>query len=437
MSGNNSENQENHHLSPLKTEQDGNKICWSPRFEFDAPRYTNFSSIKFRETRRLLIKLVLNQEDPEESEEAKSEEIPAVFDDESDSEAFEDLISFTLREDSDSSDIDEWFHRFHPLHEPLRPMTPPGPLISPEKLFTFKPQQSLKASPLKLNSSGGASPKILNTVNCELNTPSKGPNTRIGLRSKPARVLKTNNINNSFDSSPSSLVRSNFSTSTNNHPLSSPTRTQRGSSLRDSGAVLTASPIRSNIVSTDINLLSSPIRTHTNLAVSPVRTNQNFVMSSPLKQQHHNMTPSHRLSSTSNPSSVTLSVSSLTKTFYNETMPRLSSPTNRTEQNDSNLTQASSPLKTKLKFSEGTSSPLRKAVGILQLEEEAPMVLKSTNSLKKRFTDKMAIKIEPKKHRPTVNEELEDIKKLLSQHNNRIRPHNSSNNNTNNNKKKS
>jgi hypothetical protein len=435
MSENNSDNQENRQLSPLKTEEEGNKICWSPRFEFDAPRYTNFSSIKFRETRRLLNKLVLNQEDPEESEETKNEEIPAVLNDESDSEAFEDLISFTLREDSDSSDIDEWFHRFHPLHEPLRPMTPPGPLISPEKLFfTFKPQQSLKASPFNFNSSGVASPKTFNTVNCELNTPSKGPNTRIGLRSKPARVLKTSNINNSFDSSPSSLVRSNFSTnfstSTNNHPLSSPTG---GSSLRDSGAILTASPIRSNMGSTNINLLSSPKRTHTNLAASPVRTNLNFIMSSPLKQQHHNMTPSHRLSSTSDASSITLSVSSLTKTFYNETIPRLSSLTNRTEQNDSNVTQANSPLKAKLKFSEGTSSPLRKAVGILQLEEEAPMVLKGTNNLKKRFTDKTAIKTDPKKHRPTVNEELEDIKKLLSQHNNRIRPHSKNNNN---NKKK-
>lgn len=422
MSENNSENQENRRLSNLKpTEEDENKICWSPRFEFDAPRYTNFSSVKFRETRRLLNKLVLNQEETEpEPEPERTEE--NLVNDESDSEAFEDLISFTLRENSDSSDIDEWFNRFHPLHEPLRPMTPPGPLISPEKLFVFKPQQSLKASPLKLNSSGDASPKTSTTVNCELNTPSKGPNTRIGLRSKPARVLKSNNINTSFDSSPSSLVRSNFST--NNDPLSSPTR----STLRDSNI---KSPIRSSPIRPNISLLPSPIRTNTNIACSPVRINQNFIMSSPLKQQyqHQSMTPSRRLSTASNASSITLSVSSLTKTFYNDPMARVSSPTKKAEQHEA--APHNSPLKMKTKFSEGISSPLRKAVGVLQLEEEPPAPVVSSNNLKKRLTDGPLtnVKIEPKKHRPTVNEELEDIKKLLSQHNNRIRPHNHHNNN--------
>ena len=398
MSENNSENQENQSrpLSPLKIEEN-DKICWSPRFEFDAPRYTNFSSIKYRETRRLLNKLVLNQEDPEEEEPPeklrKCQEIPTFSSDESDSEAFEDLISFTLREDSDSSDIDEWFTRFHPLHEPLRPITPPGPLISPEKLFIFKPQQSVKASPLKLSSSGGASPKISNTMNCELNTPSKGPNTRIGLRSKPARVLKSNNSNTSFDSSPSSLMRSNFSS--NNNPLSSPTRTSTA------------------------NLLNN------NLAVSPIRTNQNFLMSSPLKPMPIS-TPS-RLSTASNASSITLSVSSLTKTFYNEPMPPrcTSSPTIQSENNLSKLFPPNSPLKTKTKFSEGASSPLRKAVGILQLEEE-PSLSSTSINLRKRLTDETTTKVEPKKHRKAVkiDADLEDIKKLLSQHNNRIRPHN-------------
>ena len=79
----------------------------------------------------------------------------------------------------------------------------------------------------------------------------------------------------------------------------------------------------------------------------------------------------------------------------------------------------------KTKLSEGTSSPLRKAVGILQLEEEPS--LSSTNiNLRKRLTDETTTKVEPKKHRKAVkiDADLEDIKKLLSQHNNRIRPHN-------------
>lgn len=408
MSENNSEKNENcPPLSPLKTEENEN-FCWSPRFEFDAPRYTNFSSKKFKETRRLLNKLVLNREDCEEGQDelvSKRENISNFIADESD---FEDLISFTMGQDSDSSEIDEWFNRFHPLHEPLRPMTPPGPLISPEKLFTFKPQQSLKASP----KSG---------VNCELNTPSKGPNTRIGLRSKPARVLKSNSSTGSFDSSPSSLVRSNFSTNHNNNSLSSPTRNH--------------SPVRTN-------LLSSPIRNHSpikNLS-SPIRNfSSNFIQSSPLKQQNVQQnrqnsvisTPT-RLSSTSNTSSITLSVSSLTKTFYYDPMPSVSSPTIQSDL----IKPSNSPLKMKTKFSEGVSSPLRKAVGILQLEDEHPFNPNNNgNNLKKRLTETLPNN-EVKRHRPVkIEAELEDIKKLLSQHNNRIRPHNSHNNN--NNKKKS
>ena len=272
MSENTPEPQENGQLSSVEDE----KVCWSPTFEFDAPRYTNFSSKKFQEMRKLLNKLVLNQE--EDSEEV--EDVNIILSPQDDKiideseEDFQDLISFTLREDSDSSDIDEWFNRFHPLHEPLRPMTPPGPLISPEKLFIFKPttvQNSLKASPLKLNSPSST------VSNCELNTPSKGPNTRIGLRSKPARVLKPNQnqTGSNFNSSPSSLVRSNFS----GRLLSSPTKTN----------------------------VSSPIR---------IDQNQNRKNFSPVKQNNL-MTPT-RLSATSNASSITLSFSSLTKTFYNE-----------------------------------------------------------------------------------------------------------------------
>lgn len=409
MSENNPETvHENGQLSPIKTEEN-DKICWSPRFEFDAPRYANFSSNKFRETRRLLNKLVLNQDD-DSSEDSKESRIndnntAITTDFNSDSDGFEDLISF----DSDSSDIDEWFNRFHPLHEPLRPMTPPGPLISPEKLFVFRPQPlNLKASPLKLNSADANSPK-LSAVNCDLNTPSKGPNTRIGLRSKPARVLKSNNnlSNSSFNSSPSSLVRSNFSNNQNSNnssdnPLSSPTRRN-----------LVNSPVRSNI-------LSSPIRTNQNnmaLLSSPFKNISR--LSSPIRQQQQQstLTPS-RLSSTSNASSMTLSVSSLTKTFYNEQMSIVSSPTRQTNCDfDTN-----SPLKMKTKFSEGISSPLRKAVGILQLEEEESK--NQNNNLKKRLTSTNET-ILTKKHRPAkIDAELEDIKKLLSQHNNRIRPSN-------------
>lgn len=394
MDTENTSDTENVPLSPLKTAEKDDKessesCCWSPRFEFDAPRYTNFSSKKYRETRKLLNKLVLNREDDAELESKTTGDIDAT-----DTNYCDDIVNITEIEDhevilddisDDSSEIDEWFNRFHPLQEPLRPMTPPGPLISPEKISfnSFKSAVSLnlKASPLKL---GNQSPRI------ELNTPSKGPNTRIGLRSKPARVLKGSNTS-------SSSTSTNTNTNTENRYYSN-----GGGSLNSSPSSL----IRTNFTNSPpiqrspIKLTSSPIRNHQ----SPIITNLN----SPIKQNTHNLMTPTRLSINSTVSSVTLSVSSLTKTFYNS--------------DNNQITEPTSPLKMKTKFSEGTASPLRTAVGILQIEEIDTVSVgskkRSTETGKKSFTN------EPPKKTKSMNAELEDIKKLLSQHNNRIRPNN-------------
>lgn len=339
--------------------------CWSPRFEFDAPRYTNFSSKKYRDTRRLLNKLVLNQESETETTDNTSD--IAIVKTEDNSELPQEDDELFMWDFEDSSDIDEWFDRFHPLHEPLRPSTPPGPLISPEKRFysptlsnVFRPQ-SLKASPLKLDFSSDIPSKASPLVNNSINTPSKGPNTRIGLRSKPARVLKPNG---SFNSSPTT-TKSDFS-------------------------------------STAININSSPIRT-------PARAS---MASSP----------------------ITLSVSSLTKTFYSNDVLSLASPGSKSPTKSIytngavSLIPSSSPLRMKTKFSEGTASPLRTAVGILQLEEPPQQ-----SEFKKRLTSTTTTAVVEIKQKtvkkPKIEAELEDIKKLLSQHNNRIRPHTASQSN--------
>lgn len=407
---NNSKNDQlNEKEFDLETEE---KICWSPRFEFDAPRYTNFTSKKYRETAKLLNKLVLNKDDEDCKYSGSGSDSESELELDTKETFYE--LDMNMVGSSDSDDIDEWFNRFHPLHEPLRPMTPPGPLISPERSFFKLGSQSLRASPLKLDFSADKPMQIHSPRGRELNTPSKGPNTRIGLRSKPARVLKGGN-NNSIDSvdnlsnncvaggngnnssihsSPSSLKRTNFApNNTNRSPVrlnyNSPVRLQQQQQQNNSPTRLQPqnySPTRSN---------NSPI-----------------VRSSPIKSL---MTPT-RLSISSTTSSITLSVSSLTKTFY-----KTDTETNTDTNNVNSLTQQqlleqstlSSPLKMKTKFSEGTSSPLRKAVGILQLED-------ASNNPRKRVNE--TLQDSNKKLRRSVNAELEDIKKLLNQHNNRIRP---------------
>lgn len=379
-------------------EESSGNICWSPRFEFDAPRYTNFSSKKYRETRRLLNKLVLNQ-DPEGTETEDDKE--SIVDNDSnnmDTTMTTDNDLF-MWEVEDSSEIDEWFDRFHPLHEPLRPSTPPGPLISPEKralgilnspTSIFRPQ-SLKASPLKLDFSSDLPSKASPMINTALNTPSKGPNTRIGLRSKPARVLKPNG--SSFNSSPVTTTTS------------------------------ASSPKKEFTTVTGIN--SSPSRT-------PVRLSSARDSVTRLSNARESNT---RLSNAS--SSITLSVSSLTKTFYNNDL-LLSSPNKSPTRSPIKSQIPNSPLRMKTKFSEGTASPLRTAVGILQLDEpQEPVNFKKRLPAQPENTPNSVQPLKPVK-KQKIEVELEDIKKLLSQHNNRIRPHNhhhTQDNNSNNKRK--
>ena len=391
-------------------------ICWSPRFEFDAPKYTNFCSKKYRETGKLLNRLILSQEDAGDDDKKKKlagekeETKVQLFSKDDIFIKYDDDDKYSSPSDSDSIEIDEWFNRSHPLHEPLRPMTPPGPLISPERTTNKNNFKSLWTSPLKLDFSKDPSASMRNSPRCELNTPSKGPNTRIGLRSKPARVLKSSQSSSigsggigivigsdsiggtSISSSPSSLIKTNFSNNLNNN---SPN---------------VRSPIR------NLNY------------TSPIKQSQSLLMTTPTK------------SSVASPtSSLTLSVSSLTKHFYDNDHHQsvLNSPI-----------KIDSPLKMK-SISKSTiarsfpeASPLRKDVGIdiLQIEEEkqtnpkkrsnpveskiAPVVLSKPTSPATSSTENS------KKQRPfpsRIDAELADIKKLLSQHNSRLRPNHQNN----------
>jgi hypothetical protein len=409
---------------PTENEEE-EKFFICPQIEFDAPRYTNFSSAKFVETRKLLNKIVLDKDDDEGNEDEAVSSSPKNEDED---EEFEKEFKKFFDDYSSDADMDEWFSRFHPLHEPLRPMTPPGPLISPEKTAVFNnngynPERfitnsnkfsSLKASPLKLlpanSSSTASSPfkskspfKSPKPPNNFLNTPSKGPNTRIGLRAKPARILKPSidggGSGGSLNSSPTkTFTSSNNFNDSNNFTFNS----------------------NSNLIPTN----HSPLRSK----MTTMESNQ----SSPTP-----LTPK-RLSSASDSSFASLKVSSLTKSsFLVNNNSNIKNSTTNYHQDNIN----SSPLK--MKFSGGTASPLSKAVGILQLQNDDTILQSpppqqqhllrkkrsspsesSENSLNKKFLDK----------RPRAQQsELEDIKKLLSQHNSRLRPNHNNNNNNNNN----
>ena len=346
----------------------------------------------------------------------------------------DDEISLTSgTSDSSSSEIDEWFTRFHPLHEPLRPTTPPGPLISPERRGGSRllGQLCLKASPLKLEteSFGVSSSFPQSPSNSKsgpfINTPSKGPNTRIGLRSKPARVLKSssgpstsNSPSKSFiNSSPSSLIRTtNFF--------------QDSNTARRSSNSLSSFSLSPNRSASNRSVPVSPIRSasHRSDLVSPIRSAAYSPLFSPtprtpLKSQS---IQSHSPSLSSTDSTISLSVSSLTKNGLAREL--ISSPIKQ-GLSSSMYAPPSSPLKMKSKYSEGCASPLRNSIGVLQLQ---PEVIKrkrpphTVDSIDKQTT---VIPSNPVKNRkqPKIDAELEDIKRLLSQHNSRIRPNHNNN----------
>ena len=423
------------------------QICWSPRYEFDAPRYTNFGSNKYRETRRILNKLILGETEanPEEQKSVEDKmEVDVEMNHMLDSDDELSELSLT-RSPSSSSDsgIDEWFDRFHPLHEPLRPMTPPGPQISPERRGNLRSFIGLNASPLKLDTDGLSS-SFTQSPNASVNTPSKGPNTRIGLRSKPARVLKSSNgpasssaspTKSFMNSSPSSLMRGAnfFHELENRSSAKSPIRSSAMSPVRKSltsvrnstisGAVSnTTSPVRNSFIrnaaispirASNMSPTQSPVKSRIN-AMSPVRNTANI---SPVRNQPQT-SPSLLLSSTSS----VISLSGLARDIL--ISPVKNAPT--------------SPLKMKSKYSEGTASPLRNSIGVLQLQAETivtkkrpadpvpdvPNVPKESVSHVPNVSNAAGANTASAKIRkhPKIDAELEDIKKLLSQHNSRIRP---------------
>ncbi len=302
-----------------------------PQFEFDAPRYKNFCLKKWRPTRKLLNKIVLkieeSEEEEEEDEEVESTSQESAFTD-GVTEEFSFLMNFEDAEhilskssvdegETDYEELDAWFNRFHPLHEPLRPMTPPGPLLSPERSSTqHRPLRSFAFQPRSSTGPSFASPTRSSITGPSITTP---------LRPVASSPLK--------------------------QPLSSPKYSPKHSPL--------SSPIKSR-------LLSSPVRNF-----SPL-TRISFLNSSPTRS------------------------------------PLTAAPF------------AVAPVKIGLKA---------KAARVLKPESQdsspiEPVIVKpiEPESLKRMHSETQIIDHSKRPKLKSSNVDLDDIKKLLNQHNNRIRP---------------
>lgn len=152
------------------------------KFDFDAPQFEDFTKKNYQIHKRYLEEIVL----PEDQRSHWN-------------------VEEVLEEINEESDlVDEcWFQREHREHEPTSPLTPAGPLITPENT-TFRQSIDLTGTPLSrpvykespLGSSIRRSPKNSSCCNSPSTPKSSGP-SKLGLRAKPIRILQSNAFNSS------------------------------------------------------------------------------------------------------------------------------------------------------------------------------------------------------------------------------------------------
>lgn len=360
----------------IASENESQSTVFLPQFEFDAPRYKNFSLKKWNETRRMLNRIVLKIEDP--SSEEISEESTEEFDEAKQdgmTEEFSLLMNFDDPEsvffashsakanedgETDYEELDAWFGRFHPLHEPLRPQTPPGPLLSPERVNhrfhrTFQ-------STFKTNSPQN-SPINSGTFTPVLKSPMSSPSKSVTL--SPAKAI-----------------------------LSSPNKT------------LISSPNRLNL--SPKRLFSSPGRSQ---PASPTK------FSSPLRSSASSSTcPISRIGLRSKPARVLKSEPVSANVSPNDQKDS-ERPAEEAETFNGNLLSKSKPLR---------FTPKASPLSLLPTTDTQSFVNIATPHESEDSAQSKRAKLSVK--RPIIKKtdekaELDDIKKLLNQHNNRLRPH--------------
>ena len=318
-----------------------------PQYEFDAPRYKNFCLKKWRPIRRLLNKIVLKIEEPENEEEETETEAETEDSNDGVTEEFSFLMNFEDAEqlfnktvddgETDYEELDAWFNRFHPLHEPLRPQTPPGPLLSPERTNLHRPLRGTWATPP---------------------------------RHAPSSPLKQ---------SPS-LSSSTKASPTKTNPLSSPIKSHKNSLL--------ASPIKTKLLSSPVRTFS-PLTRISSLTSSPTRSPLTAAPVAPVKIGLR--AKAARVLKPEDGESKETGNDSLVKKTESESKAEVNNAVISTE------TQAKS-----------TSSALKREHAEAASFDNHHQPLKRARS---------------KKGSSSSQVDLDDIKKLLNQHNNRIRPH--------------
>ena len=168
------------------------------KFDFDAPQFEDFTKPQYRHTKRLLEIAVLP---PEQRSDWKVQDCPRdglggqdePFDDHNFGDCGPDG-GWRMEEDL----IEDWFQRHHTEHEPSSPFSPAGPLITPEsanranvRLYgtprsATRTKGPVGQSPLSLGDfhTGSAPRQSIQHVS----TP-RTPLRSFGLRAKPMRVL--------------------------------------------------------------------------------------------------------------------------------------------------------------------------------------------------------------------------------------------------------
>lgn len=366
-----------------------------PQFEFDAPRYKNFCHKKWRSTRRLLNKIVLKidesstSEDEDEDVDEKRADANALKDGVTEEfsllmnfEDAEQLFSKSLDEEegeTDYEELDAWFNRFHPLHEPLRPMTPPGPLLSPERT-------AIQHLPLR-NFPTTSSPQKPPSFSSPRSPAKQQQQQQFQMAPRPTSPLKQ------VTSNQSPLRPATLQSPQRKQPLQSPIKQQQHFSSN--------SPISGNnspIRRMQSPLLSSPIRTFSPLArLSSLQSSP--ILRSPQKK------------SFSTPATVGTSVCSSGAAPKSPLKIGLRAKAARVLKPESPLNDSISNPPTQ---EPAVAAAKRK---LHERNEETPAAHAASDN------DDSRAKRSKRKKAAAVEVDLDDIKKLLSQHNSRLRPH--------------
>lgn len=173
------------------------------KFDFDAPQFEDFTKPQYRNAKRLLELAVLP---PEQRSDWKVEECSANGAGPDENFDSQNLLEGGLGGNAWDREVveDDWFQRYHAEHEPSSPVTPAGPLITPDSTHHHShprpldtPQSATRTatttvgrSPLSpYSQTEGARTGSTHQPGTRRGSTPRTPLRSFGLRAKPMRVL--------------------------------------------------------------------------------------------------------------------------------------------------------------------------------------------------------------------------------------------------------